>query len=249
MDAILRAAKLEFNQLTESKANLLLLLLIPISIVFILGLTGSNRTPWNENIRYFDFFSSAIFPTLVLFISIQLAILRIVAERAPLGTLDRDILAIGRANMFLGKFATNMVFGAIQVVLIFTVGFYLLSLFSLGNPFSVLLILLSVSFVGVSMGLCFSVFAKTKEQAVQLVPFTILVFLLLSGFMIKIEEMPSVVAAIAWKTPLALSSASLVSLMFEGKIMKDVFENYAVIVVWGVTFLIVGLAKFYFEKK
>lgn len=244
---IIKAAKLEFIQFKGSKINLLLMFLIPPAIIVLFSVVGSSNVSWSENVDYnthCDFFASAILPIVIIFITMQLTILRIVAERSPLGTLDRDLLAISRPSMFLGKLFANVLIALIQCLLIYLIGIKYLKIYVAGPEIGVLIILILTSVIGTSLGLTFSVFSKSKEQAVQLVPLTILIFLVLSGIFIKVEEMPSTINSIASNLPLTLSYQSLWNIMLMGQEILDVQIESLKLTVWFILITFVGLAKF-----
>ncbi|MCX6819629.1 MAG: ABC transporter permease [Candidatus Aenigmarchaeota archaeon] len=251
---ILKSITLELNHVKETRANLILLLLLPALIVTIFAFASSIAVniPWIENAGYktfYDYYAPGILSTIVVFIAIQLTVLRIVAERSPYGTLDRELLAISRFNMFFGKLIANIIINFIQVFIIFFIGLSIFGFYMIGNPMDFLLILLITSLVGLSIGLTFSIFSKSKEQAIQLVPFTILIFIVLSGVLIPLELMPINIRIIASNTPLALSSQSLNEISIGGSSIFNMLDEIIKMLVWVFVFTSLGLVKFMTEKR
>jgi ABC-2 type transport system permease protein len=185
----------------------------------------------------------------MVFIATQFTVLRIVGERAPYGTLDRDLLAISRAGMYLGKFLAGVVIVVIQSFLFLAVGKIAYNMTMEGSFYLSFVFLFFVSLTGLAIGLFFSVIAKTKEQAVQLVPFTILIFLVLSGDLIPLRDMPSFLKQIAASSPITLANEGLRKVMLEGKSFNEVSNHVMKLLGWIDSMLIFGIVKFITEKK
>ncbi|MEE8168130.1 MAG: ABC transporter permease [Candidatus Hydrothermarchaeales archaeon] len=248
MQGLGKAFRLEMRHILESNTRFFSHLLIPIMIGVVLAEAGAADCSFCYGYTYFDFYASLIFSTSMIFISTQLMVLRIVGERAPYGTLDRDLLAISKSGMFLGKFLAGVVISLIQCVLFLGVGEYY-NMTMKGSLYVFLLLLFMLSLVGLLLGLLFSVFTKTKEQAVQLVPFVVLILLVLSGDLIPVIDMPSLLGQIATNSPITLANESLRKVMLEGKTLQDVFAQIIKLLTWILGLLIVGIIKFTTEKR
>ena len=202
MNDTLKAHKLEFNYLISRKANILLILLLPLITISVLGLsmptdfsvgyiedTGSQE-PTQDNVKFHEdghlHILAYMFSVIILFSAIQMGSLRVVAERAPYGTLDREILGIDRKSMIIGKFSANFIFALMQSILILIIG---VLWFNLNNPVEILSVLIALAFFGVAYGILISVLVNTKDQALQLVIISIGLFLILTGFSYPIENL------------------------------------------------------------
>lgn len=249
MRGLVKAFRLEMRHITESKVRFFSNFLIPVAITIVLGEAGNSACSWCYGHTYFNYYASLIFSTSIIFIATQLMVLRIVGERAPYGTLDRDLLAISRSGMYLGKFLAGVTIVIIQCFLFLTVGKVLYNMLLKGSVYLFFVLLVMVSIVGLLTGLFFSVITKTKEQAVQLVPFAILIFLVLSGDLIPIADMPSFLGQIASNSPITLANESLRKVMLEGKNFQDVSNQVVKLLVWIAGMLFLGILKFATEKK
>src|SRR3989338_6864419 len=122
-----KALKLEFNDMKERKISLLFYLLVPAIIIWIYYISATMTINWGGyaslNLKLYDRFASDVFSIIIIFITTQLMVLRIVGERAPYGTLDRELIAISRTGMYFGKLFANSIFIALQVILIYLFGF------------------------------------------------------------------------------------------------------------------------------
>jgi len=124
-----KAFKLEINDMKQRKWNLIFYLIVPIFIIWIFFISASSPLPENFGvdpslgIRLYDFSAPYLFSILIVFITMQLTILRIVAERAPYGTLDRELIAISRSGMYFGKLMANFMFAVVQSFMIYLAGY------------------------------------------------------------------------------------------------------------------------------
>lgn len=247
-----KAFRLEIGHIFSGKVKALSHFLIPVVIVAVLAEAGSERCNWcyfnNATYSYFNFYASLIFSTGMLFIATQLTVLRIVGERAPYGTLDRDLLAISRSGMYLGKFLASLVVVAVQSLLFIIAG-RIFGMTLMGSALDFFVVLFLLSAAGLALGLLFSVFSKSKEQAVQLVPFAVLIFLVLSGDLIPARDMPPVLASIAKNSPVTLANSALREIMLKGSGIAEESTNIIKLLLWIVALLMLGVLKFGAEKK
>ena len=206
MKDIIKATCLEYRQITESKGQLLLLFIQPIAVILLLGYILHS-----ENSQYFryKYIFASLLSIVVIFISAQMTSLRIVTERAPYGPLSRETLGMKRISIIFGKLTANFLFASIQALSIYLIS---ITFFGIENSIIILVILLAASFFSLSMGLLFSVIAKNKDQASQLVMFGVLILLILSGAIFPIPE-DSGLYDVSKELPMTLSVDSLASVM------------------------------------
>lgn len=249
----LNAFKLELSSMKERKLSLLFYLFSPFIIIWINYYSANTLVNWGSyaslNLRLYDLIAQRLFPMILLFVTLQLTVLRIVGERAPAGTLDRDLMAISRSGMYTGKFIANAFFAALQGIIIYFAGYAIFPARNYSPPIYILGFLLLTAIFGAVTGLTVSVFSKTKEQAVQLAPIILLIFLLFSGNVVELNQMPQKIQTIAINSPLAISSESLRMLTLDGVGFEDVQMNVAKLLIWIFGIAIIGLIKFRYEKK
>ncbi len=249
MKGFLKAFRLELKHIAESKARFLSYILIPAVITVVLGEAGSKNCSWCGGYTYFNYYAPLIFSTSMIFISTQLTVLRIVGERAPYGTLDRDLLAISHPSMLLGKFFAGIPITMLQCFFFLAIGKGYYDMTMEGSPYLFFLTLFMLSLLGLALGLFFSVIAKTKEQAVQLVPLVILVFLVLSGDLIPLQDVPSFMRQFATYSPVTLANATLKEIMLNGKAPGDIINQSVNLLGWILVLLVLSIIKFSQEKK
>ena len=142
MKGFTRALKLELENMKERKFSLLFYLIAPLLIIALFYMITSSLTlDWTNyasmGLRIYDFYVPNILGIVVLFITTQLMVLRIIGERAPYGTLDRELIAISKSGMFFGKLIANLIFVFLQCFLIFLSAYVFFPAKNYGSPISV----------------------------------------------------------------------------------------------------------------
>jgi len=253
LKGLTKALKLELIDMKERKISLLFYLLVPAIIIWVYYISATLIITWGDyaslNLKLYDFSAPDVFSIIIIFITTQLMVLRIVGERAPYGTLDRELIAISRTGMYFGKLFANSIFIALQVILIYIFGFIIFPARNYGEPIPILLFLFLIALFGLISGLTISIFSKNKEQAIQLVPFFVLVLLLFSGLFVPLDQMPENIRLIAENMPLTLGSQSLKMLTLDGVGFEDVQFNMLRLLIWIAVIAILGLLKFGFERN
>lgn len=250
---IAKALRLEINSMKERWLSLLFYLFAPAIIVGINYYSSKTLIDWGAyaslNLRLYDFFAPRLLPLIILFVSLQLTILRIVGERSPAGTLDRDLMAITRSEMYLGKWIANTLFVILQVIFIYVAGYIIFPARNYALDIYILIYLFLIAVFGSVTGLTISVFSKTREQAIQSVPIIMLILLLFSGNVVQLEQMPSKIYAFAINSPLPLASESLKMLTLDGVGFEDVQINAFKLLIWISVITLLGILKFKYERR
>ena len=253
MQGLTKAIKLEFNNMMERKFSLAFYLFSPVLVIAAFYVSATLNVDWGAyaalGIKLYDLFASDIISIVILFVTTQIMVLRIVGERAPYGTLDRELIAISRAGMFFGKLIANFLFVFLQCALIYVGAFVLFPARNYGNQLTVFLFIVLIGLLGLILGLAISIFSKNKEQAVQLVPFLVLILMLMGGIIVPLNQMPSHIVIVAGNSPLTLGVTSLKNLTLDGVGFEDVTVRMILLLAWIVGIGAVSLLKFNFEKK
>ncbi|MBI2666752.1 ABC transporter permease [Candidatus Woesearchaeota archaeon] len=249
----LRAVKLELLNLKERKWSIFFYILIPAIIIWVFRASATMPITWGDyaslNLKMYDLVASDVFSLVILFVAVQLMVLRIVGERSPYGTLDRELIAISRTGMYFGKLLANALIVILQVALVYLVGYVIFPAKNYGNPIHVFFFLFLIGVFGLISGYTVSLFSKNKEQAVQLIPFFILLFLLFSGMLIKLDQMPANLRILAENLPFTLGVQSLKTLTLDGVGFEDVQWNVLKLGIWILLLVSMGVLKFVLEEK
>jgi len=253
LNGFTKSLKLEFYDMNQRKLSLLFYLIVPAIIISIYYTITTSLVTWGSyaslNLKLYDLFVSDVFSILLIFVTTQLMVLRIVGERAPYGTLDRELIAISRGGMYFGKLFANLIFVVLQVIIIYIFGFLVFKARNYGDFIPIFIFLLLIALFGLISGLTISVFSNNREQAIQFVPFIVLILLMFSGMMVPLDQMPQNIRSIAENMPLTLGSQSLKMLTLDGVGFEDVQFNMWKLLAWILIVTLAGLTKFRFERN
>jgi hypothetical protein len=255
MKGLTKAIRLEYNYIKERWLSTLLFMLASALIIIIFSVVAKIPVPWEGfaqmNYTYYDLLAPTIFPLIILFVTVQMVVLRIVGERAPFGTLDRELIAISRMGMYLGKMFVHSIVAFIQCLIVYLFGFILFPVKSYAmSSVTIILLFFLLALFGLSLGMFVSVFSKHKESAVQIAPYLVLGLFITSLILIFPGiVLSSSIKAIFMSNPLALISQSLSESMVNGVGFEDIGSNVARIIFWILGLIVISLLKFKYERK
>lgn len=111
--------------------------------------------------------------------------------------------------------------------------------------------LLLYIFVGIylitmlSLGLLVSVYSHTQQQAMFVVFFLMMVFILMSGLFTPVESMSPWAQAIAYATPVTYGVETIRMIMLKGSGFSQLLLHFGVVAAVGVVFLVWSLLKYH----
>jgi hypothetical protein len=252
MKGLTRAIYLEINYIKERWISVLLFLLASAFIVIlfsIVAVTPVGLTKFQGmGYTYYSLLAPAIFPLIILFVTVQMIVLRIVGERAPYGSLDRELIAIPRTSMYFGKLFVHSVISFAQCFIIYIFGFILFPVKSYAlSPITIMLLFFLLAIFGLSLGLFVSIFSKHKESAIQITPY-IIFGLFITSLMLVLENLLGTSSGFTLN-PVGMISISLAQTMIGGLGFEDISFKVLGVIFWIVGLTAVSLVKFNMEKR
>ena len=247
---LFKAIELETKSLLENKVWFVISLFIPAILVFIFSKIAYMVIPAWDGGTYYDFFIPIILPLIILFITIQKTILRIIGEKTPYGTLERDLLAIPKTAMYLGKWLVNSGLAIIQVFLIYFVIMIIAPIKITNDTTFILFTLILLAMFGTAFGLLFSALVSTKETAMQIVPYIVLTFYILNPLVIPLETLNPTFSSVVNNLPFSLAYDTINNTMFSVVFSKYINNlNILKLSLWALCSLIIGIIIFKLRKK
>jgi ABC-2 type transport system permease protein len=192
-----------------------------------------------DTMDYIAPFFIGMFAFFFIYLLTSVAFLR---ERAA-GTLERlQATSATRLEIVVGYMLGFSVFALAQsvVILLFTV--YALGVHYNGQLWTVFVVELLLTLVSVNMGIFLSTFARNEFQVVQFIPLVVVTQILLSGAFWAVEDMPSWLQPAAWLMPLTYANRALRDVMIKGFALGDVLVYLAVLTVFGVLMIALGVS-------
>jgi ABC-2 type transport system permease protein len=179
----------------------------------------------------------AIFPLITVFLVTSIALLR---ERVS-GTLERLLTTpLGRLELLNGYALSFGLLAIVQAVVVCALTLGPLGLDVQGPAALVVLLAVSVAFLGMGLGLLASGFARTEFQVVQFLPLVIFPQLLLCGLFIPRQDMPSVLHAISNVLPMSYAVDGMHHLTHEAGASAALWGDILIVLAFAVASLVLG---------
>jgi ABC-2 type transport system permease protein len=160
----------------------------------------------------------ALFAFFFIFLLSAVAFLR---ERTS-GTLERLLATpLRRGELVLGYLVGFSVFALLQAIVILAFTVFVLNVRYRGTLATIFLVEAVMVVGAVSIGLLVSAAARNELQAVQFVPLVLLPQVFLSGFLVALDQLPSVLRPVSYVLPLTYANEALRAVMIKGYALGD----------------------------
>jgi ABC-2 type transport system permease protein len=202
------------------------------------------RVWYNPELDNVNFIVPGIIGTILAIVTTMLTSVAIVREREK-GTIEQLIVSpIAPYELILGKVLPFMGIGFINVIIILLVGTFWFKVPIHGNiP---LLLLLSLLFLSntLGMGILISTISRTQQQAMMTTFFLILPWILLSGFIFPIENMPEVIQYITYLIPLRYFLVIIRGIALKGSGLSVLWKQALAMILLGGAILTFSIFRF-----
>ncbi|MGA9212208.1 ABC-2 transporter permease [Kaistella sp.] len=206
--------------------------------------SGLEITPlfwFNENYNYRLSLVPGILAFLVTLISGYLAALNIVQEK-EIGTIEQiNVSPIKKRDFILGKLIPFWILAmiAFSIGLLVTIFVYKIQM---QGSFLLLYGFISIYLIMIlGMGLLVSVYSETQQQAMFMVFFFMMIFILMSGLFTPIESMTDWAKYIAYANPVTYGVDAIRLIMLKNSGFTDLLPHFAfisgvgiVVIIWAV---------------
>lgn len=208
------------------------------------GVGLESRAWFNENLESRNFFVPGIIAMLVMLVTVILTSMAVVREK-EVGTIEQLLVSpITPAEFILGKTLPFAIIGYVDVLLVSFLGVFW---FDVPIRGSVLLLLLSTTFylmTTLGIGLLISTACRTQQQALMTVFLVFFPFVLLSGFMFPVENMPRSVQYLTWVNPLRYFLVILRGIFLKGAGVEILWPQMAALLGMGASLLAAATLRF-----
>jgi len=224
------------KQLSHDPRTLALVLLVPLLLIVLL------RYVFYENTVLFNGIAPmllGIFPLAMMFLVTSIATLR---ERTS-GTLDRLMTEpISKADFIFGYAIAFSVIGFIQASLASIVILGVFDVTVMGGTLPVLITAVSAAFLGTTLGLFVSVFARNEFQAVQLIMPILMPQILLCGLFTPRDQMAPALEWLSNVFPVTYSVDAMQQVAMHTHWGSQLTRDLAIILGCGIVALFLGAA-------
>jgi ABC transporter DrrB family efflux protein len=222
------------KQLRHDPRTVAMIMLIPIVLVTIIKYVFDGNPRLFNNIAPIML---GIFPLIIMFLVTSIATLR---ERTS-GTLDRLMTQpISKLDIVLGYAIAFSLLGFIQACIVSWVTVTFLDVTIEGSVISLLVTATAAAFLGTSLGLFISAFARNEFQAVQLVMPMIMPQVLICGLFISRDQMSEFLQRIADILPLTYSVDAMKQVASVSDWSSTLTYDLLIVVSFGIVVLLLG---------
>ncbi|CAG9607012.1 ABC transporter permease [Pseudoneobacillus rhizosphaerae] len=116
-----------------------------------------------------------------------------------------------------------------------------------GNPFSIAILVSALLFAIVGLGLCIAGMVKTVEQQASIGNLIVVSTCMLSGVYWPIEITPKFMQKMAEFLPQTWALRGFTEIIVSGGTLIDIIDNIAILIGFGLLFLVVGMRRIRFE--
>jgi ABC-2 type transport system permease protein len=168
----------------------------------------------------------------------------IVRER-ELGTLEQlNVTPLRRSELIVGKLLPYGLVGLVDVVLVLSVAIFWFEVPMRGSFLLLFGMTLLYLLSTLGLGLFVSTVSSTQQQAMMTsVFFLMMPMVLLSGFVFPIENMPAAIQPFTYLIPLRYFLVILRSIFLKGVGLEILWPQALALAGWGVTILLLAIAR------
>lgn len=202
------------------------------------------RVWFNPELRSVKFMVPGVLCLILLVITMMMTSLAIVKEK-EIGTLEQLIVTpISSLELMLGKTLPFLLIGLMDMTLMLLVAVYWFHVYVAGSL--LLLFGLSALFLLTTLGLgiFISTISQTQHEATLTSFFFMLPFILLSGFMFPIQNMPVVIQAVTYLIPLRYFLEIIRGIFLKGIGLEVLWPQALVLALFGVTIITISALRF-----
>jgi ABC-2 type transport system permease protein len=189
----------------------------------------------------------ALVVLLVTMVTSLLSGLSIVKEREA-GTLEQLLVTpISTLHILAGKTIPYFILGFIELCIFLLFAQLWFRIPFRGNYFTVALFGFIYMLSSIGIGILTSTLARTPQQVLLLIWFTLLFFMLLSGFFIPIENMPTWVQHVTVINPVRWFMLAVREIFLKGSTLAELWYEAVVMFITGV--IVFGFSILFFHRR
>jgi ABC-2 type transport system permease protein len=215
-----------------------------IAITEIMPVRVQPQILFNPQLKSTWYMVPAMTVLLVTMITALLTGFSIVREKET-GTLEQLLVTpIKPIELVIGKSVPFMVIGLIELTAVFFLAQLWFGIPFRGSYLTLVLFAITYMFSSIGLGTLTSTIARTPHQALFLVWFILLFFILLSGFFLPLENMPEWVQRVTVINPVRYFMFVVREIFLKGSGLRELWREGVAMVIIGVAVYSVALVTF-----
>lgn len=237
---------LSLDAINGQKAGLGLSYISQIINSYISGInTEINKTPiveikpyyrYNTRMSYQNYMVPGIMVVLVSMLGGMLSALNIVREK-EIGTMEQiNVTPVSKLTFILGKLIPFWIMGLVILTLGMCIAWLIYGLYPIGHIINIYIFAFFYLLAFTGFGLVISNFAKTQQQAMFVILFFLIIFILISGLFTPTGSMPDWAQKITYINPLRYFVEVMRLIYLKGSGFMDILPNLLKIIIFVVVF-------------
>ena len=210
------------------------------------SVVAESRAWYNPELTSTYYMVPALMGVLLLVTTMIVTSMSLVKEREE-GTLEQVIVTPLRAGeLIIGKLLPFVVIGLVEITLAITVILFVFQVPIRGNILALYFYSGLFLLTTLGLGLFISTLVKTQQQAMLIAGFFVMLpFVLLSGFIFPVENMPRPIQYIAAFIPLKYYITIIRGIFLKGTWWADLWPQALALLAWGGGILWLAVIKFH----
>ena len=203
---------------------------------------------FNPNLNYKMFMIPALMVMLLVLMCGFLPALNVVGEK-EVGTIEQiNVSPVSRFTFILSKLIPYWIMGIMVLSIAMLVAWLLYGIYPRGSLFTIYLGTIVFIFVVSGFGLVVSNYSSTMQQAMFVMWFFIMVFILMSGLFTPISSMPDWAQYITYANPLRYFMEIMRMIYLKGSSIIDILPQLGILVIFALV-LYTWAIKSYQKQK
>jgi len=204
-----------------------------------------DRMWFNPNLDNAQYMIPGIVVTLITIISMMLSAINLVREK-EIGTLEQLMVTpLKRYQLLVGKLLPFLILTFIEMGVVMTVAYIVFSVKVSGSLFLLAGMATLFLFATLGLGILVSTISATQQQAMFISWFFMVFMMLMSGFFIPIENMPTVLQKITYLNPLRYFMFIVRDIIQKGSPFQYLLVDAVPMTVYGLTIFIIAILNFH----
>jgi ABC-2 type transport system permease protein len=199
---------------------------------------------YNTTMNYRNFMVPGILVILVTLMGGMLSSMNIVREK-EIGTMEQiNVTPIPKFIFILGKLIPFWVIGLLLLTVGMILAWLIYGLIPLGHMINIYIFAFFYLLAFTGFGLMISNFAGTQQQAMFMIFFFLIIFILLSGLFTPISSMPQWAQTVTLFNPLRYFVEIIRMIYMKGSGFTDILPNLAKIIGFVIAFNILAILSY-----
>lgn len=193
----------------------------------------SIRYLFNPHLEYKNYMVPALMTMLLVLLCGFLPALNVVGEK-EVGTIEQiNVTPVSRFTFILSKLLPYWLIGFIVLNLCMLLAWLVYGLTPSGNIFCIYIATIVFTFVVSGLGLVISNYSATMQQAMFVMWFCMLIFILMSGLFTPISSMPQWAQCITYANPLRYFMEIMRMVYLKGSSLTDILPQLGTLAIFA----------------